>query len=212
MLKLWQYNRTCFSMHTVVVENMSRFQSAFYLMGTVSSLYLCVSLFSYSAADLSGGVRSSVKCGWDARGLRLCRSFLHVWLFRLVHALSGFFGLRLAGRQFLDAWRVFGVSGLIWVSCCIWALLAPTATASGFFPAFGAKSSAVMTHLIGPAGAWFVVSGFLFGLGIFVAGQDLKSVSGEWLNHLEDLWPRLKVRSSKWGYSVLDPCVPDMPV
>ena len=120
------------SLYTVVVENMSRFQSAFYLTGTVSSLYLCVSLFSYSAADLSGGVGQVSNVGgmlgaYASAGLFYMFGY-SAWFMLCV---SGFFGLRLAGRQFLDAWRVFGVSGLIWVSCCIWALLHNIARAAG---------------------------------------------------------------------------------
>ena len=32
----------------------------------------------------------------------------------------------------------------------------------------------------------------------------MRSVSGEWLSQLEDLWPQLRYRSSRWGHSVLD--------
>jgi DNA segregation ATPase FtsK/SpoIIIE, S-DNA-T family len=195
------------SLFTIIYENTVRLESFFYLSGMVISLYLSVCLFSYSGLDLVVSGAEITNVGG------LLGAYASSALFTLFGyaswstlCMAGVFGLKLAGRSLLGGTRFFAAVGLVWAICCICSLLLPEVLSSGFFAGgiIGSYSTITMIHLIGPAGAWLVVSAVVFGLGIFVAGEDLKVVSGQWLNKMEVIGPQVHTKGLSWGRNIIE--------
>ncbi|MDG1479654.1 MAG: DNA translocase FtsK 4TM domain-containing protein [Myxococcota bacterium] len=175
------------------------------LSGVLLSVYTALSLATHSPEDpsfshssvgeisnLGGPVGASL-----SEALYLVLGY-GAWIVAPVGALLA---LKLAGRSVGGLKRLLGWSGLLWVSLCLVALLAPMGEPDPFAAGglIGELSVKAMGNLVGPAGTWIIVLGCALGIVPFVAGVELESMMDRGLVELERAGPQVRQLGSGIG-------------
>jgi S-DNA-T family DNA segregation ATPase FtsK/SpoIIIE len=169
------------------------------LSGFLLSIYTALSLGTHSPDDPSfshtGGGSEVVNLGGPV-GASLSEALYQVlgygaWVVLPIGAL---FALKLAGRTVGGLRRVVGWGGLVWVTLCLIALLAPVGEIDPFAAGglVGELSVKAMDSLVGPAGTWIIVLGCALGIVPFVAGIELEALMDRGLIKLERAGPSVR--------------------
>ncbi len=175
------------------------------LSGVLLSVYTALSLATHSPDDpsfshssvgeisnLGGPVGASL-----SEALYLVLGY-GAWI---VVPVGAQLALKLAGRSVGGLKRLVGWSGLLWVSLCLVALLAPVGELDPFAAGglIGELSVKAMGNLVGPAGTWIIVLGCALGIVPFVAGVELEAMMDRGLVGLERAGPQVRQLGSGIG-------------
>ena len=167
------------------------------LGGVVCSVYIALSLFSFSPGDstaLQTGVQVSNAGGplgaWQSDKLLQVLGY-GAWS---VLPLGGLLAMKLAGRELRDPHRLVGWVAVLWVALCLMALIWPyqdgMAYAAGGL--MGETSVAALRGVVGPAGAWLIVLGLTVAVLPIVTNIQLVAAADRGLAGLEQLGPRVR--------------------
>ncbi|MEC7983648.1 MAG: DNA translocase FtsK 4TM domain-containing protein, partial [Myxococcota bacterium] len=122
-----------------------------------------------------------------------------------VLALGGIFAWKLAGRSLGGIGRMFGWTGLLWTFLCASSLLMPTLTAEGYYAGgmLGHSTVVFLSWIIGPAGAWLMITCCALVLSLLVAGFDLSSFTNRWISRIETAGPSVGKQGMSFGAGLL---------
>ena len=192
-----------------IEENYQKIKPSLLLFGVIISVYMALSLLSFRPADLiavndGGGTRNI----GGILGLHLAHWFLSVFGYGawVVVPVGGLFAWVLAGRSFGGWPRLGGWSGLLLSFLCVCSLLDPELTADGYYTGgeLGSSIIAAMTWLIGPGGAWLLISGWSISMVLVVTGIDIRDSTNRWLTKIEDVGPSVSKRGFDFGRITLE--------
>jgi DNA segregation ATPase FtsK/SpoIIIE-like protein len=166
-------------------------------------LYTGLALFSFQPSDLEVLVEGNVQNLCGVFGVILSKSlFLFLgygaWV---ILPIGGLFAWTAAGRPLLSWIKMSASILFFWTILCFLSLLFSEVNHLGFYAggSIGQQSILFMSKLIGPGGAWIMLTGMSVSLIIFIAGMELNEIVEGSLQRLEEQGPSIGKRYLNWG-------------